>query len=402
MTDPARRLLFVDDDGNVLSGLRRMLRGMRQDWDMVFASGGEDAIELLRSRDFDVLITDMRMPGVDGLELLRTARAEWPSVVRIVLSGHTEASTAIRSMPLAHRFLSKPCDPEVLIETVRRTCELEDRLHSDRLRRILGRVDSLPSAPQATVALNRLLDQEEVAIDDVADVIATDPAMAAKLLQLVNSAFFGLARQVTTVRQAVAYLGINVVRNLAAALGAMGAFDESNAADRSFLEAHHVHSHAVAAIAADLVPPPLAAETFGVALLHDIGLLVIAQCMPDELVVIEDAVTRGTPRTAAEHEVIGASHAEIGAYLLALWGLPYTIIEATSHHHDQPPGPTPAVPDALHATFIAEALVCEGSRATGSWTEDLTDLDPEYLRSVGVDPGVDRLLEAAQKTGTSS
>jgi HD-like signal output (HDOD) protein len=335
-----------------------------------------------------VLITDMRMPGIDGVALLTIARDEHPSVVRIVLSGHTDIEAAVRSVPLAHRFLSKPCDPATLLETVTNACDLEHRLNSDRLRAILGRVDSLPSAPQSTIALNQLLGSDEVSIEPVADVVVDDAAMTAKLLQLVNSAFFGLARPVTSVRDAVAYLGINVVRNLTAALEAVSLFEHPELTDRAFIESHHAHSQEVATVARELSPPAVAMEAFGIALMHDIGALVIARCMPDDLREIDAAVTVGLHRTAAELDILGATHADIGAYLLALWGLPYVIVESIAAHHRQP---ALDAADAVHATFLAEALVQEAGCARGTWPEDGSIIDEDYVSALGLEEAVARM-----------
>jgi HD-like signal output (HDOD) protein len=375
-----------------------MLRGLRGEWEMTFAGGGEEAVAMLRSQPFDVLITDMRMPGVDGVELLKTARDEHPNVVRIVLSGHTEVAAAIRSAPLAHRFLSKPCDPITLLDTVTKACDLEDRLSSEHLRKVLGSVEMLPSAPKSTIALNELLATEDATIESVAEIIANDAAMSAKLLQLVNSAFFGLARPVTTVRDSVSYLGINVVRNLTAALGALSVFEDDNL-DPAFVDAHHTHSHQVASVASELVPPAAAPEAFGFALLHDIGTLVIARCMPNESATIEAAVANGEGRSASELAVIGATHAELGGYLLALWGLPYVIVEAVARHHEQP---LPEAERAVHATFLAEALVHEAEGNTAAWCEDGPPIDDDYVRSLGLGAAVAHARANLRSTGEVS
>ena len=113
-----RRILFVDDDPRILEELRDMLRPQRHDWEMAFAPSGDAALALMQASPFDVIVSDMRMPGMDGAALLARVRQEYPQVVRIVLSSHTELSTALRVVPVAHQFLAKPCDAEML-----RRCE---------------------------------------------------------------------------------------------------------------------------------------------------------------------------------------------------------------------------------------------------------------------------------------
>lgn len=379
-----RRILFVDDDPNVLSGLRRMLRSQRHEWDMTFAGGGEAALEQLASGSFDVVVTDMRMPGIDGAALLAEMRQRHPGVVRIILSGHTEMSAALRSVPVAHQFLSKPCDPEALMAAVRRACALEERLQDPKLRRLVGEVTVLPSPPSVLVALNELLMGPDTSVDAVADVVGQDPAMSAKLLQLVNSAFFGLAQPLTVVREAVAYLGINLVRSLAVAAQAFQSFEAELPEQVFSVDALHRHSLAVAHLTQDLVAPAHRNDAFAAGLLHDVGLLVLASAMPDRFTEVCARVeATGQPMAEVEAGLIGATHADIGAYLLSLWGLPYPIVEAVAYHHSAPDQPHPEL-DSLHATYVAEAILEQRGDASHSWERSRSVLTPHYVEALGL------------------
>ena len=106
-----KRLLFVDDEPRVLQGLKAGLYTRRKDWDMHFAEGGAKAIELMQDSHFDVLVTDLRMPGVDGTTLVARARADSPGTMRVVLSGYADERQSQGLVSLAHRYLSKPCEP---------------------------------------------------------------------------------------------------------------------------------------------------------------------------------------------------------------------------------------------------------------------------------------------------
>src|SRR5919109_3195906 len=123
-----KQILFVDDEVKVLQGLGRMLRGMRHEWDMTFVDDPRQAVELLPQKSFDAIVVDMRMPQMDGAELLAKAKELKPGMARIVLSGHAERESALRSVGLAHQFLSKPCDADTLRTTVSRACELRKAL----------------------------------------------------------------------------------------------------------------------------------------------------------------------------------------------------------------------------------------------------------------------------------
>src|SRR5256885_11774657 len=125
------RILFVDDEPKVTEGLHRMLRSMRREWEMTFATSGAEALEKLSAKPFDVVVSDMRMPGMDGCQLLTEVMRRHPQVVRIILSGYSDKETIMRSIGLAHHYLSKPCDAETLKETIRRACDLRDQLEEE-------------------------------------------------------------------------------------------------------------------------------------------------------------------------------------------------------------------------------------------------------------------------------
>ncbi len=121
-----KTVLFVDDELNVLEGLRTRLHRQRSKWEMVFVQSGREALERLAQGDVDVLVTDMRMPEMDGVTLLKRAQEEYPRVVRIVLSGHAELEAALRAIHVAHQFLSKPCEAGVIENVVERAVLLAD------------------------------------------------------------------------------------------------------------------------------------------------------------------------------------------------------------------------------------------------------------------------------------
>lgn len=379
-----KRVLFVDDDPGVLAGLRRMLRPHRREWDMVFAIGGEAAQAELERAPFDVVVTDMRMPGIDGAALLAFLRERHPATVRIVLSGHTELSAALRSVPVAHQFLSKPCDREVLVSAVHRACALEERLRHPTLRRLLGEMAALPSPPHVVVRLNQALAETHPSLDTVADVVAADPAMSAKLLQLVNSAFFGVAHRVTSVREAVGYLGIDMVRALAVAVEAFGSFQGALPETFGSAEVIQTHSIQVAHLAMELAAPAQAQDAFTAGLLHEVGILALASSAPELLAALHAEMHRTRkPLAEVEAAIIGASHADIGAYLLSLWGLPYSVVEAVAEHHRAPTMPH-RHRDAIHSTFIAEALLDTETTTRAVWEHRVDTLDPVYVAELGL------------------
>jgi len=376
------RVLFVDDEPYILSGLKRMLRSQK-DWEIMFATSGREALEQAERVQFDAIVSDMRMPGMDGVALLTEMRKRHPDIARLILSGQTGQNDAMRCLAVAHQSIAKPCQPVDLVSAVERACNLQSRLKGPELRAAIGRIGSLPSPPTVVLQLKTVIEGADATIDDVDRVISTDPGMSAKVLQLVNSAFFGLARQVTQVHEALAYLGLNLVHDLVVTTEVFRAAEDHSGLPVSVLEQLRAHSNAVSLHAAGLAQTTSHRRSAVIAgLLHDIGWLVLASQMPDRLAAVIAAANEHRSLEEVERDILGASHAEMGAYLLSLWGLPLSVVEAVLHHHDAPSMPHGDL-DLPHIVHLADFLASHN----GDWLEALEGPrdhpDDTYLTRVG-------------------
>lgn len=380
-----RHVLFVDDEPAILEGLRHRLR--RQPWASSFVTSGADALAFLSAHRVDVVVTDMRMPGMDGATLLEHVRTRHPDVVRIVLSGHAELQASTRAIQVAHQFLTKPCDPLVLENVVNRTCHLQDLLADEALRRVVGQITHLPAMPKTYVRIQAVMADAVAGAKDVAAIIRQDPALCAKLLQLVNSAFFRLSRTISNVEEAAAYLGLETVKRVVLAVEA---FSDPllKSIDPRWLHDAQRHALVVGSLAAALMPPGrLRDEAFVAGVLHDVGKLILALHDPAAFSAARaGAASPGVSAGDAERDEVGISHAHVGAYLLGLWGLPTAVVEAVAHHH------TPAVVvggdfGVLAAVHIANAL------AHALVADAPAEPDTAYLASVGAQDEWDGWLE---------
>ncbi len=380
-----KRILFVDDDLPTLDGLQLRLRPLRHKWEMAFVDSGTRALAELERSSRDVIVSDMRMPGMDGAALLRNVSERWPQMVRIVLSGFSDEQQTIRLVPIAHQYLSKPCEPERLENTVERCFALQELLKDERLRALIGRIQRLPTLPSIFAKLQAVMAKDSSGARDVAAVVAEDSVITAKVLQMVNSAFFRLSRRITNIEQAVNYLGFTTVRNLVMSAEVFAQWPKCET--RAVLDIEQLQEHArrVAVIAQALATgKALADDALLAALLHDIGYWVLLQSCPAELArAVAVAVAKGIPLHAAETEVIGSTHAEIGAYLLGIWGLPYSVVEAVAHHHD-PQRVGQSTFDVLSVLALAAALAPGDQtavRVAGIPADAKVNAD--YLASVG-------------------
>ncbi|MGO9659352.1 MAG: HDOD domain-containing protein [Acidimicrobiales bacterium] len=377
------RVLFVDDEPRILSAFSRMRRS-QPEWEILLAPSGQEALEQAERVTLDAVVSDMRMPGMDGVALLAEMRRRHPAVARIILSGHTEQKDAMRCVSLAHQWLSKPCDPMDLAAAVRRACELQGRLHSVELREILGRVGSLPSPPSVVMKINALLDRDDVSVKELDALISTDVGMSAKVLQMVNSAFFGLGQQITHVHDAIAYLGLNLVRDLVVTSEVLSSAEGSSGLPKDIIERLRAHSVAVSVLAAGLGQRVrLNQPAFVAGLLHDIGWLVLAAQAPEHLQAIARLAQKGGALDEVEREVLGASHAEVGAYLLSMWGLPSAVVEAVAHHHDAELMAHRQL-DLPHIVHVADLVAGENGDGLPELESATTPPDQGYLGQLGI------------------
>lgn len=394
--DPmGKRILFVDDEAKILEGLRIRLRRQRARWDMQFVQGGTEALTLLAEQPVDIVVSDMRMPGMDGATLLKHVQERYPRTIRIVLSGHAEVDTALRAVAVAHQFLTKPSEPGVLESVLERACDLQALINAETVQRIVGRVDSLPCVPRIYLQLVAALTRENVTVDEVARILKQDMSMCAKTLQIVNSAFFRLPRTISSIDEAVVYLGFNSIKEIVLAAEVFQSTDARTQLGLC-LDSLQTHALLVANVAASLGSDPRTKQDLFVAgLLHDIGKLVLAVGLRDDFEAVNREVeATGCLSHVAEERTWGATHAEVGGYLLGLWGLPCSIVEAVASHHAPRRVKHPEF-GMLAAIHVADALVHEETGANPS-ERDAQLLDCAFVESIGVAEKLDGWREIAR------
>jgi putative nucleotidyltransferase with HDIG domain len=351
------RVLFVDDEQPLLDGLRDVLRKQRKRWEMHFVSDARTAIERMQAQPFDAVVTDMRMPGMDGAALLAHVKVHFSATARIILSGQADRDSVLRALPNAHQFLSKPCDPELLVSVIERVNQLQCRLADAQIRTIVGGIDHLPSAPNTYWELTLAAEKPETSLSEIAAIVERDPAMSLKVLQLVNSAYFGAARRVSTVQQAVGRLGLELLKALTLSAHA---FDTLKAppCNGFSIDALQQHSLLTARLAKQLCSDvTLGAEAFASSVLHDVGKLVLAVGATERFEkVLEEQRASQRPLYEIEIEHFGTTHGEVGAFLLGSWGLPLTMVETVAYHH-MPSNASVDCWPVLAAVHAADALV---------------------------------------------
>lgn len=374
------QILFVDDEPRVLDALRRQFHAHRARWHMEFAANGAEALAALGAASFDVMVTDIRMPAMDGSELLEKVRQQFPQVIRMVLSGQAAHEVALKAAAIAHQSFPKPCDSRVIEAAIDRACRLRELIPPEPITRLLSRLDGIPSQPGVHGQLARALGDPHVSLDEIATLVEQDLAISSKVLQLANSALLGCDRPVARLRQAVTNLGMPPIQAL---LGSTQLTKFRRQPAEYSVEDLQRRGRLAAYIAKELVDdrPALQDNAFAAGLLHDLGKLILVGHLGDMFGKSLSTAGRDKKSVAdVERDLIGVTHAEMGAYALGLWGLPAPVVEAVAHHH-RPERAQSGRFDLVSAVHVAARLAEEQLPTLGL---PLEPLDIAYLGKLGV------------------
>jgi HD-like signal output (HDOD) protein len=338
-TIDTNHILFVDSDKNQLEALKRTLRDHNEQWQLHFCETSASALQSLQQHPIAIVVSETQLDGEDGSELLSQVQQQYPSTTRLLFSGQSLRTPAQEIVHHAHQFIAKPCDSETLIATLERVIELRNLLNNPAMTEMVNSLGSLPSLPASYQQMIEALQSDNTSLADIGEIVAKDLGMSTKLLQMVNSAFFGLPQQISSPQHAVTLLGIETVSNLALGAAIFSRLDQS-LIDEFKLEPLWQHSQSVSGLVRQLgmatgmsrqeLETPVMAG-----MLHDLGKLILASQNPQEYRrIIAQADQQTMPVFEAEAEALWCHHAGIGAYLMGLWGLPFSAVEAVAHHHN--------------------------------------------------------------------
>ncbi|RCK47636.1 response regulator [Thalassospira profundimaris] len=380
------KVLFVDDDENILNGLRRRLHARCPAWQTHFATSGKMALELCDRTDMDVVVSDMRMPNMDGSTLLEKIRIAHPATTRIILSGFAEDEAILRTVGPAHQYLAKPCDEELLVSTIEHALDLKDMLQRPALRALMSGIDAIASPPDTYMRLVEVLEDPMAGNDKITAIVSADIALTAEVLKLTNSAYFAITQKIGSVSHAIRMIGMDTLKSLALFIGLFQSFTgPSHVTARLKRLCHRSQQIGVTAALiaeAEGLDKQITMMVPSAGMLSHIGSLVLMMNKPDEM---QDVMARVESENIsiidAEAEQFGAAHPEIGAYLLGLWGFPGPVVQSVAFHH------TPSrVPERtmtpLAAIYVAQ-LLCRDINNEKRAKPFAEQIDMAYLAEIG-------------------
>lgn len=380
-----KKILFVDDDPGILQSMRRAVRQTCKGWECDFAPGGAEALKKMNEKEFDLIISDMRMPHMDGATLLKETKKRYPEMIRFILSGQTQDEAFLRAIGPMHQFLSKPCEFDFLKKTVDRAFSFRYDLSNPDLKNLILSIQSIPSLPEVYNELMEEVQSPDCSFDQLAAIISKDVGMVAKILQISNSAFFGYSQKILSVKQAIEILGLEMIQALVLSDKIFSKM-EGKKSETAFIEKIWRHSLQTAQWALAIAKKEkLSGEhknyAFTAGLLHEIGRVVLAFSHPEQINRMEAMMKeKNVSLLQAEREIFKTTHADVGAYIVNLWGLPDPVVEAIAYHHR--PSQCPEISMApLTLVHVANAFNHE--LQDNFETDPSENIDREYISTLG-------------------
>jgi len=378
-----KRVLFVGAEQPLWQELRDQSQDFSSDWSAEFAHTGPEALAWAEQGNFDAVVADVQLLDINGVELLDEILRRQPKALRIVLSEYGDLQSTVKCIGKAHHHLLKPCDAAMLVNALNQGLTLESWLPSQNVQKLISKMRWVPSPPNLYFRVVMEMDSPAASVETIGEIIAQDPPITAKVLQLANSAVFGLQLQVSQPAEAVAYLGLEATRTLVLLAHTFCEFDRLPRLAFSIDELWF-HSVVVGQFARQIVlleqqASDLGEQAYAAGLLHDLGKVLFAANLP---VPFSEAITMARQGPAnlhlAETQILGANHAEVGACLLGIWGLPTPIVEAVALHH-RPHDVLQKVFGPLTAVHAGDVFAHEMAPEA-----DPIELDVAYLQKLGL------------------
>jgi len=373
------RILFVDDEPLMREFYALVGTTLGGGHEVFVAESGKSGLEFLAQTPVDIVISDLVMPEMNGHEFISSVAREHPESMRIVISAHDDQLTVAQCLMFGHRYFHKPFDLKTLTGVLKRICLLKHQVGSEKLKRVISGLGALPTPPRTYFRLTEALNSPYSSLEEIGQIIQQDPGLTLKLLQIANSAYFGTAQRIVTPMDAVQIVGLETLRALVLCVHAFKFYQDKPGLRTAELWDHSIRTADAARRIArfENLTPNACEEAFVSALLHDIGKLVLAaNAGEDYKAVLRRSREESAPPDQLELEVFGATHAQIGAYLLGLWGLPEAVVSAVEMHHSPRACGTTGF-TALTAIHIAQCL--DRTRSAPP------QLDEDYLARIGVE-----------------
>ncbi|MBP2666352.1 MAG: putative signal transduction protein [Firmicutes bacterium] len=374
-----KSILLVDDEKSILASLERLF--FDSDFEVSLAESGEEGLEILANQPIDIVISDMRMPVMDGHQFLRKVKERFPWTTRIILSGYASENELFETIidGSSSLYLLKPWDGAEFKDKIGRIFEAREMYRNLSILEFANKLENLSMITGVYNSVCRLI-EKDADVSAIARVIETDPTVAASVLRVVNSAFYNI--KTGSIIQAITYLGLPVVKSIVLSCNLLQTVRiQVPPFNLSRLARHATHTNMLtAAIYTKFLGRRLPDNLATAGLLHNIGFVMLLHYFPEKCKIMLQKYLQSDNSlslSALEKEEFGITHAELGGHLLDWWGLPYPIVECALFH-DAP----------LHSAVIeTEAVVAVHLASHYAWAAILPKLpqilNPDAFRQIG-------------------
>jgi len=373
------RILLVADEAVEFDRLKALFTHVASAWEVQYCQSEREALALLEEGEFGAIFADLVSGPLATAQFLHEVWKKHPKTVRYLMAQTIDTDVMVTCVLGAHQYLQQPVNEEFLRSALERVEFINRLVRNPRIQSLVSRMRTLPSRPSLYLEVMRELRSSNANAKIVGELVAKDLAISTKLIQVVNSAYYGLAQQITDPADAILLLGMETTASLILSIEAFARFDKVKPLYFS-IDRVWKHSQSVAQSAkkiAELMSPDssVAKDAFTAGLLHDVGKLALALNFEEQYQgALKLAEKKNLQAWEVETEVFGASHAEAGAYLLSLWGLPLPIIEAVASHH-LPARDLGNNFNAVTAVHLVERLEYEKDLAAIPGNTTVVDLD---------------------------
>ena len=373
-----KRLLFVDDAPEVLSAIRRSF--FDSEYEVLTAHSGSQALAILKETEICLVVSDLRMPEMDGYELLSRIKSEYPYIIRIILSGYADERVVMKALQknIAKVYLLKPWDNEILLKLVEQLLKTEDLLRGSNVLPLINNLEDLPTFKSSYRRILSLIDQD-AELPDIITGIETDQSIASKILHIANSAFYGL--RTGSVAKAVRYLGLNTIRGLVLT---MPIADFSGYVDNSFarkqLEIAMRTNMLLSLIYERHLHKRMDEMSNLAGLLHNVGRTLLYTTHKRQYTEMLENTNHGDSVIyELERNAFGVTYSELGGFLLQWWDMPFTLVESAIYHND-PFDARIVNRELVMAVHIAHKYACESLSQ-----DDGTEFYPQVFDCLKID-----------------
>ena len=375
-----KKILFVDDEVDILRSIERAF--LEEDFEIYFTKSVDEAIVILDTKDIDILVSDMRMPIKDGVELFKYAKKNYPSIPRIALSAYTDEGQVYRLLDknLIKLYILKPWKNSEVVDIIKKAIALEEKLNDKRMLTIINNIESLPTLPDIYIKVNNMIETGS-GLNDIVEEVSRDQSISSRILRIANSGFYGL--KTDSIAQAVSYLGSDILKNIILTTQIF----KLSSSDRMYYEMIWGHTEIISENMVKFVKNYLGEKPLPIylsaALFHDIGMVILIKEFKSKYKQILRTVQEGNGEgklLELEKENFGMTHQELGGLLLNWWEFPYHIIECLMYHH------SPNNEEIINKELVKMLYLCD----VYSWKNILKnkkrkiEIDPKVLKDMNL------------------